>query len=213
MEPADLRIYAFISVFVTAMLIVPAYAQYGYGTSSITLNPAKASIQAGSSASVQYNVNLASGNTWGTDISVSNAASLSSQGVTVTFSNPSGDPPFSGTATITASKSTAGNYTIDFVATGDDPSSQPAVFSLDILSGSSGTTATTAPVTTETNSTSKNTTKNTTSVQTTAATYNTTAPTTVPYTNTQQQSNAPLYVSILAVIVLFAVIIAAFRLA
>ena len=114
-----------LAVFLLFPLIMAgtAIAQYGYGTSSISLNPNGASTAAGSSVQTSYTVNLASGNTWGTTLGIANQGSLSSQGITVSLSDSSGDPPFSGTATIAVSPSAKpGTYEVTFQASGDDPS-------------------------------------------------------------------------------------------
>ena len=134
-------------VFVTALslLLSTTYAQYGYGTSSISLNSSSVSANAGSSFSIAYNVSLASGNTWGTTLSVRNSSRLGALGISTTLSKSSGDPPFAGVLTVTLSSSAAaGSYSIALTATGDDPSSQDAVLMLNVLaaSGNSATNAT-----------------------------------------------------------------------
>ncbi len=133
-----------LSLLLPFLLAGSFAAQYGYGTSSISLNPSAGSVAAGSSASTAYTVSLATGNTWGTTLSVQDSAALSSDGITVSISNPSGEPPFSGTATISTSASTAaGSYNVTFVATEDDPSSSPSTYTLRVTSQASTSTATT----------------------------------------------------------------------
>ncbi|MEM3791138.1 MAG: hypothetical protein QXL16_00195 [Candidatus Micrarchaeaceae archaeon] len=128
------------------------YAQYGYGTSSISLSSSSLSLYPGSSTSAKYSVDLSSGSTWGTTLQVVNVQQLSSSGISVSLSNAYGDPPFSGTVSISVSKNTKpGNYSIELQATGDDPS-QATSINLVVLapssassSSSSSTTPTTAP--------------------------------------------------------------------
>ncbi len=177
-----------------------SFAQTGYGTSSISLNATSASVAQAGAVSVAYTVNLASGSTWGTTLIVQNQAELSQSGISVSISNPNGDPPYSGTATITTSQSTpAGAYSVTFAATGDDPSTAPADFLLTVSSA-----ATTAPASIGPNTT----------VQSTSIPYSSTAPaTTINQPAAGGQGSAPAYVSIIAVIVLFAVIALAFKFA
>ncbi len=88
------------------------------GSSTITISSSSITIPQGSSSTVGYKVSLSSGTTWGTSISAS-----APSGITVSFSDPEGDPTFSGTATISVSSSISpGTYTVTFKATGDDPS-------------------------------------------------------------------------------------------
>ncbi len=147
---------------------------YGYGTSSISLGSYGTSMMNGNSTSVSYTVNLASGSTWGTMLNVVNSQQLDSQGIAVTLSPSSGDPPFSGTMSIkVGAAAQAGNYSIVLSATGDDPSSSNATFALSVLSATPTTTA----QTTTTNATNSQTTtlKLTTTVRqpTTTANYST----------------------------------------
>ncbi|WP_241760267.1 COG1470 family protein [Thermoplasma volcanium] len=124
-------------VLVIALFMLPMVSSAASGTSEITLSTTSISIPRGGSSTVTYNVKLASGNTWGTSISAS-----APSGISVTFSNPTGDPPFSGTATVTVAKTVSpGTYTIEISATGDDPSSSPATLSVTVMN----TTVTTAP--------------------------------------------------------------------
>lgn len=216
------RIYIIAAVLGSLLLTIPAYAQYGYGTSSISLNSTSISTNAGQQVNVQYTVNLVSGQTWGTSISVSNAGNLSSQGISVTFTNPSGDPPFSGVAAIKTSPTTApGSYQIQFVATGDDPSSSSTAYMLTVPA-STTFGSTTLPQgsgtnTTGTNSTGKNTTgtnstgRNTTITPTYTTSVSYSSNTSIP--SNYGQSGTALDVSILAVIVLFLVIILALKFA
>lgn len=125
--------------FAFAMLLVGgafAYAgSYGYGTSSISLQTSNATVVSGGSVNTTYRVSLASGSTWGTTVSVTDSAALSSHGITATLSDPTGDPPFSGTLSISTSPTTAlGTYNISLAATGDDPSTNPVTFTLTVAS-------------------------------------------------------------------------------
>lgn len=139
-----------------AILIPAASAAYGYGTSTISTTPSSVSIMAAHSANVNYTVNLASGNTWGTTLSVVNNNQLSAQGITTSISNPSGNPPFSGMLTLTTSQATSpGTYQVVLAATGDDPSTSNATVVLTVPApattstvpaGGSGSTAPTTTV-------------------------------------------------------------------
>lgn len=162
----DRATYIRIFVIGMAFLAFQSYAANGIGTSSISLNTSSVSLYPGSNALVSYTVKLASGSTWGTTISASNASALASEGVSLSFSNSYADPTYSGTLTVAAASSaTPGKYTASIVATGDDPSSAPALLSIDVLSPKSSSknttsknTTTTANTTTTVNTTSRNTT-------------------------------------------------------
>lgn len=89
------------------------------GTSTISLNKSTIDINSGKAGSISYTVKLASGTTWGTTISASEPS-----GFTTSFTTSSGDPTYSGTATISvASTVKNGTYTVSFTASGDDPTS------------------------------------------------------------------------------------------
>jgi hypothetical protein len=136
------------AVLAFSLLMVNIASAYGYGTSSISLGTYSASVVAGAGTSTSYTVNLASGSTWGTTLSVVNNNQLASQGIMVSLSNPSGDPPYSGTMTISTSNTTApGAYNITLAATGDDPSSSSTNFVLAVSAPTSTPTTqtTTAP--------------------------------------------------------------------
>ncbi len=110
------------------LMAAPVYAS-GYGTSSVVLSTNSISVDRGASTSLSYKVDLVSGGTWGTTLSAS-----APSGITVSLSNPSADPTFSGTATVTvASSMKPGNYTITFTATGDDPSTSSAMVTVSVL--------------------------------------------------------------------------------
>ncbi|PYB68847.1 hypothetical protein DMB44_02125 [Thermoplasma sp. Kam2015] len=108
--------------------MIPATALASSGASSISVSPSTVSIPAGSSSTISYSVKLVSGSTWGTSISAT-----APSGITVTFSDSSGDPPFSGTATIIVGKTVSpGTYTIQLSASGDDPSTSPTTVTVDV---------------------------------------------------------------------------------
>ncbi|MDE1868555.1 MAG: hypothetical protein KGH60_01140 [Candidatus Micrarchaeota archaeon] len=154
---------ATIAIIISALAVAlpSSFAANGYGTSSISTNPSSVSVSEGHSATVNYTVALASGNTWGTTLYVANENQLNSSGILTSISKPSGDPPYSGTLTITASlaqpSATPGTYHVILAATGDDPSSSNSTVMLTVTapttttvpaSGSgSNTTATTTPTT------------------------------------------------------------------
>lgn len=198
-----------------ALLVGMVQAQTGYGTSKITLTPSAGAIDTtgmltnGTSKTISYTVDLATGGRWGTTLEVQNSAELARSGITVSISNPSGEPPFGGNATISVSPSTQpGTYNVTFIATGDDPS-QPAIFALIVVH--EGTTVTTTINTT--NST-------TATVQPTTITPVPPATTSQPYITTNPsagqgsgQAQTALFVSIAAVVVLFVVIAVALKFA
>ncbi len=193
-----------------ALLATLSQAQ-GYGTSSITLNPPNGTVTIGTSTATSYTVSLATGGVWGTNLEVQNSAELAHSGITVTISNPSGDPPFSGDATMNVSSSALpGTYNVTFVATGDDPSQQPATFALTVAQNNAAAT-TTANATNSTTVTARPTTQATTAPATEATTSQPVT-TTVPGTG-GAGGQAALYASIAAVIVLFAVIAVALKFA
>lgn len=213
----DARTFAKFITLAAVALAVPGVAasQTGYGTSSISFSPSSGSITAGGSMAASYTVGLASGGTWGTNMVLQDSAALSSNGINVTLSNPSGDPPFSGTITITASNSApSGTYVIEFAATGDDPSASPAAFQL----GVTAPNMTSANMTAANSTAAGNRTANSTAQQTAAATSSVPPQTTqgtIQYGSSGSAAGGgtALYLSILAVIALFAVIAAAFRFA
>ncbi|MEM3185622.1 MAG: hypothetical protein QXQ39_02940 [Conexivisphaerales archaeon] len=105
------------------------------GSSSITLSSTSITVpQGGTSSSISYKVDLASGSTWGTQLVVSNMQTLQSEGITIN-GLPSGmeDPPFSGTFTVSVSSSAAaGSYSVVLAATGDDPSTSSVTLTVDV---------------------------------------------------------------------------------
>ena len=133
-------------VCILAMVLVLALmpgvsAANGYGTSSISVARDTVSLAAGNSTTIGYAVNLASGSTWGTTLSVVNGSKLESSGITVSLSNPSGDPPYGGNMTVSVSSSTApGNYTALLQATGDDPSANRTAVRIRIYAPSQAAT-------------------------------------------------------------------------
>ncbi len=166
------------AIFVLLGLTSLSFA-YGYGTSSITLSQPGITVQAGTGGSVQYTVNLASGSTWGTNLNVVNQSQLASKGLTVTLSNPSGDPPYSGTLTVNASSSAApGTYYVVLDATGDDPSTNNTTLTVTVEGQTSATTSATTSASTTTVIGSN------TTVATTKPSTSTSASTSVAYTTT-----------------------------
>ena len=118
------------------------------GTSTISLGASSLSIVSGSSGKVSYTVKLSSGTTWGTSISASGPS-----GFSTAFSDSSGDPTFSGTATISVANTVKnGSYTISFSASGDDPSSTSAVLTVHVTGYSSSTPPSKTTTTTSTSS-------------------------------------------------------------
>ena len=134
--------------------IIPtmAFAANGYGTSSIALTQSTVNVALGGAATVGYTVNLASGNTWGTNFVVVNQSQLEQKGIDLSPSVNSGEPPYSGTLSIQLSQyAMAGTYTAVLAATGDDPSASNVTLTIVV---SSATPATTTPSVTAVSSSS-----------------------------------------------------------
>jgi len=141
-----------LPLFSALFLLILQVSAQGIGTSNIILSQSSLNVTAGNSVSVDYTVQLASGSTWGTTLVVTNAAQLQQQGITVSLSNPSGEPPFSGVLTvITSQTTTTGSriYTVILAATGDDPSQQNAVLNVNVASPSSAGSSTVATTATQ----------------------------------------------------------------
>ena len=145
-----------------AMLLPYGFAANGIGTSNIIVNQNSIILNAGNSTSVNYNVLLASGNTWGTTISANNSAMLAKDGITLFFNKSYGDPTFSGTLKIIASNTAiAGNYVTALYATGDDPTTSNVILYISIIQGNNMKTSSALPnTTTQNNLTASNKTKN-----------------------------------------------------
>ncbi len=149
-------LFGFMILLASIMASGITFAQNGYGTSSISLSQANITIVQGGSGSVSYNVNLASGSTWGTTLSVTNLSNLTPAGISIVLSKTYADPSYSGTATILVNSSTApGKYNIAFIASGDDPSSSPTILALTVTAKATSTTppSNTIPATTTSPST------------------------------------------------------------
>ena len=201
--------------FFTSLVFVAQVSAYGLGTSTIILNRSNVSLVSGQSFNLKYNVTLVTGNTWGTIVNVTNQTTLSKNGITIALNTGQQDPPYSGTASITVSSTAQlGIYKLAFFATGDDPTSNPTIFTLDIVKLSNNYNLTTTST--------KNNTANTTSatVQSTSVPVTTTGSNPGGYVVTSvnttpntynQTSSVPLYISIFAVIILFSVIIIRLR--
>ncbi len=150
---------------ISALLTLPAVFAIGYGTSTISLSNNNITLIQGGNATLSFNVNLSTGNTWGTTVVVQNSAQLSKDGISISISNAQGDPPYSGTLLITALPSAQkGKYQAVFGAIGDDPSTNSAVLNITI-----GQTSSIQPVTTL-NTTASNTIAKTTATTTIAST-------------------------------------------
>ncbi|MCL5011507.1 MAG: hypothetical protein M1594_01270 [Candidatus Marsarchaeota archaeon] len=140
-----------LTVFSLIFIIASTASANGYGTSFITISSQSITLFKGASATLNYTVNLASGNTWGTNLIIANQNELAANGVNIEVSNPSGDPPFSGFLTITAPTANTGSYLVILSATGDDPSVNNATFyvtvkyNINIAQNQSNQTNATAP--------------------------------------------------------------------
>jgi hypothetical protein len=108
---------------------------FSIGTSTITLNTSSITVEKGSTYKVSYTVKLASGSPWGTTVGTSQPS-----GMTVSTSTGTQDPTFSGTASISPSSSMAlGTYTVNFSASGDDPTNSPTALTVHVINGTSST--------------------------------------------------------------------------
>ena len=113
----------------------PHALPYSYGSSTITLNTSSITVEKGSTYKVSYTVKLASGSPWGTTVGTSQPS-----GMTVSTSTGTQDPTFSGTASISPSSSMAlGTYTVNFSASGDDPTNSPTALTVHVINGTSST--------------------------------------------------------------------------
>ncbi|MGC8479366.1 MAG: hypothetical protein ACP5M9_01720 [Candidatus Micrarchaeia archaeon] len=211
----NVALFMFMISLASLGFIFNAYGQQGIGTSTITINPNQISLNAGQNANVNYTVSLATGNTWGTTIQVVNQSMLSSQGIAISFNNNGQDPPFSGAATVTLSSTVkSGSYRILFQAVGDDPSTNYGVLELTVNTPNISKTQTNTTTVKSNTTISKNqssipsTTKTTTQAATVSA-LNTTATLDSKSLQGQYQTTNqyPLYLSIIAVIILFLLII------
>ena len=138
---------------VTYLLYFNPSTSGGIGTSSIALAQTSGSVAAGNTMSVSYTVSLASGTKWGTTLVVANNSTLKGDGITVTPSTSAMDPTYTGTLSIAvASSATPGSYQISLKATGDDPSSSNAVFTLTVTTATGSSTSSTTSTTTTTTS-------------------------------------------------------------
>ncbi len=115
-----------LTIFIIAFFISISglSAASSIGSSTISVSSSSLTVPQGGTQSVGYTVTLSSGTSWGTEISAK-----APSGISVSFSKASGDPTYSGTATISVSSSVSqGTYTVTFDATGDDPSTNsPAI--------------------------------------------------------------------------------------
>ncbi len=212
------RVSILLSFFALLFVTMPVYA-YGLGTSTISLNTTSISITQGQSTKISYNVNLSTGSTWGTVVNVTDSQSLLSNGIIINLSTGMQDPPFSGTATISSNANTkVGTYTVLFAATGDDPTTNPVALTVKI-NGNVSTTILPANTSNKTNTTAVSTT-NTTSTEKTTNNVNpggvviTAQNNSTGYINQNKNTygtQMPEYISIFAVIILFAVIIIRLR--
>ncbi len=123
-----------IGLFALMAIMPLALAANGYGTSSISVSQSTVAIGQGSSINVNYSVNLATGNTWGTNLVIVNETALAAQGITVTISKSYGDPTYSGYLIISASSTaTQGSHDLVLQATGDDPSTSNTTIVVNVV--------------------------------------------------------------------------------
>ncbi len=208
------RASVLLSFFMLFFMAMPIYA-YGLGTSNISLNTTSISITQGQSTKISYNVNLSTGSVWGTRVNITDSQSLLSNGITINLSTGMQNPPFSGTATISTNANTkVGTYTVLFAATGDDPTTNPIGLTVKV-NGNESTTIVPANTSNKTNTTTVSTT-NTTSTKKTTSNIEPGGSVITAQNNNKSNINQntgtygtslPEYISIFAVIILFAVII------
>jgi hypothetical protein len=202
-----------------SLMVLPAVSAVGYGTSKITLSNGSVSIQQGNSTSVQFTVSLYSGNIWGTTFTAVNPTQLKSYGINVSISNPMGDPPYSGSISVSASTSAQpGTYQAIFAATGDDPSIANATLNITINKIQPAVTTTVAAVNTSSSSTSTpGNTMQSTATSTVVATPKTTTTQqsksssqqsgSVPYSSGNSGSPALLYAAVIIILLIAAYLV------
>ena len=127
------------------ILISVSFASPGLGTSKITFNQSSLSIGKNATAYLQYNLSIASGNSWGTYMNIVNRAALKSYGISLNLSeNFSTFPPFSGVLTVkTSAGAEPGNYTAIFNGTGDDPTTSNAEIKIAVINETSSSSPST----------------------------------------------------------------------
>ncbi len=153
----------YLAIVLSVVVLLPyGFAGNGIGTSNIMLTQNSIVLHAGNSTSINYNVILASGNSWGTTISANNSAMLAKDGITLSFTKSYGDPTFSGALNVIASNTAiAGNYITALYATGDDPTISNVILAISIISNNNAKTSNVLPNTTvQNNLTTSNKTKN-----------------------------------------------------
>ena len=93
------------------------------GYSIINVSTQAIPLFSGRTSIVNYTVNLSSGTGFLTYLKVNNAGALAADGINISFSNESGQPPFYGKMYISALKDAKpGVYTANISASGSDPS-------------------------------------------------------------------------------------------
>ena len=90
MKLKTIHIYAFIALAAALLYSIPSAYAFGYGTSAVSITRTSISLNEGTSGTVGYDVSLATGNTWGTDLIIQNQSVLSSEGIYVTASKTAG---------------------------------------------------------------------------------------------------------------------------
>jgi hypothetical protein len=136
---------AMLMAFSFVLLSAVSFAS-GIGTSKITFSSANVTIAPGSAGTASYTVSLVSGNVWGTNTNLVNAANLSKEGINVSLSKTYSDPNYTGVMTVKVSGTTKpGRYAVLLNATGDDPSVTNALFTVFVKTSAINTTTTIAP--------------------------------------------------------------------
>lgn len=125
-------------------------AQTGYGTSSVSLTANSITIYPGNSATLGFNVTLASGYYWGTEMKAINT----NPGINISFNPSIGDPNYSGSVAISVSGSMKkGTYSMILYASGDDPSINNATLFVNVpVSGTSSSANSSSTSSTSSNS-------------------------------------------------------------
>ena len=173
-----------INLYIALFLILFSgifIAQGGYGTSSVSLTANSITVYPGNSATLGFNVTLASGYYWGTEMKAINK----NPGINISFNPSIGDPNYSGSAAISVSGSMKkGVYSLVLYASGDDPSINNVTLLVNVpVSGTSSPT----------NSSSNSSSKSSASSNSLVALFTTTASKTILV---NASSSSPSYVSV-----------------
>jgi hypothetical protein len=130
--------HALTLLFLIITLTASVYAAAN-GTSSIALSENNITVTQDGRATFGYTINLMNGSAGNTSIFTPNTRDLYLKNMTVSFTKPSGIPPFSGTAMIYFDWTPAGTYNAIFTAIGADPSAEEATLNIRVITSTSTT--------------------------------------------------------------------------